>query len=117
MALASWRDMVATILALENRVDADRRRCGATISCTSIYDACKSAKGVIWNRNWSFTGFACTHSKEWEFAKLKKKRPRRCRDPVIVKAQWAISDQRHQLKRQTSDKVKRRPPVPDYFNA
>jgi hypothetical protein len=49
----------------------------------------------------------CTHSKEWEFAKLKKKRPRRCRDPVIVKAQWAISDQRHQLKRQTSDEVKR----------
>src|SRR5215831_9159815 len=58
MALASWRDMVATILVLEIHVGAARRGCGATFSFTSIYDACKSTKGVTLQRNWSFTGFA-----------------------------------------------------------
>src|SRR5262249_38595873 len=57
--LASWRDMVATILALEIHVGAARRGCGATFSFTSIYDACKSTKGVTLHRNWSFAGFAC----------------------------------------------------------
>src|SRR5262249_4411718 len=100
MALASWRDMVGTILAFKNCVDADRRRCGATISFTSIYDACKSAKGVVSNRNWSFTGFA------WRFVRIprcgisrsSKKEEAPAVPRPLVKAQWTISsDQRHQL--------------------
>src|SRR5262249_39705725 len=94
---------------LENCVDADRRRCGATISFTSIYDACKLAKGVISNRNWSFIGFACGFVRIPKCGILqssKTKRPRRYRGLLFIKAQWTISsDQRHQLKRQTSDEV------------
>jgi hypothetical protein len=56
-------------------------------------------------RNWSFTAFAWwLVSIPWNWNRKKEEAPA-MPSPLIVKAQWTISDPRHQLKRQTSDEV------------
>jgi hypothetical protein len=80
--------------------------CGATTSFTVIYDACKSAKGVILNRYSSFTVMAvCTHPMQRKL--LKKEGPRHTEALPCSSKQAVIrwSDQRHQLNRHTNDEV------------
>src|SRR5262245_27376243 len=98
MALASWRVMaVSQKLARREIFHPEKGQPAQCLSFTSIYDACKSAKGVCLNRDSMHAVFAGRFRDENKTKGLG--------NPEALSATISTIDQRHQLKRQTSDEV------------
>src|SRR5262245_11284316 len=101
MALASWRVMaVSQKLARREIFHPEKGQAVQYLSFTSIYDACKSAKGVCLNRDSMLAVFAGRFRDENKTKGLGNPEAL-----FITKSATQRSDQRHQLKRQTRDDV------------